>query len=825
MISPTHIPVGSGEATGNKDKKDTSEIALHSGAVAEVIPIRPKVKQEAVESISIANSPQYSEAFHWINSESPDTTEPTGREKIPEIGTYLYEHYRVTLAEAIELVRIWRNGEECDDSLSAAEIERIVSLEYRAAAAREHLRNGMRIFAVDPNGKKPAFVGWQYTAPRDHSRIPDWLTENPEYNIGTPTDELLVIDVDPKHGGSIDVLYGLGPLPDTQVSMTPSGGQHVMYDLPPGVRVGGSIGKLAAGIDVRSRGNLIVLPGSTINGRDYRWIEGCSPKERKRARAPDWLIELARAANKSRKKSAAAGKQLGDEIDPDWAIEAAEKYIREEAPDAHQSIRNNTAYAVCAKLFDWPLSKETVLDLAHRWNAEKCSPPLEDDEIAGRVDSAGVNRQNAKGVIGASSGFEAVEIDESRRPKGEEDESETEPFVSLATPFSFPDAATINPPDWIVKGLALRGRVSALTGPGGVSKSTWALLLAVATATGRKDMCGFEIPRRERVWVWNQEDSLDTMNARLLAILQEYGVSPHELLDENGKMRLFLNSGLGRKNRIKLVERKGEFPRPTKALARVIQTAAHEGCGLVILDPLVSLHEAKENSNEEMRTVFDHMADIAHDADCAVLAVCHPGKPDKKSSEGFAGDAYATRGASSQPDAARVAATLMSMSKEDAKKWSIPADRSHLQYARLDIAKINDGPKPSEPQWYWRKQIIVDGYRGDRLPVLTPVELEPKEGVSAEEMAAQIARAMKEHYAPETWVPVSDLLQHFSTGLRAALGGENRGRDLNRIFDFKQEVAAEGGVLKRATGKGRAGTKLCLSEMPHPSNASNPVEE
>jgi hypothetical protein len=47
MISPTRSPVGSGDATGNKDKKDTSVIASQrSGAVAEVISIRVK----AVES-------------------------------------------------------------------------------------------------------------------------------------------------------------------------------------------------------------------------------------------------------------------------------------------------------------------------------------------------------------------------------------------------------------------------------------------------------------------------------------------------------------------------------------------------------------------------------------------------------------------------------------------------------------------------------------------------------------------------------------------------------------------------------------------------------
>jgi hypothetical protein len=560
---------------------------------------------------------------------------------------------------------------------------------------------------------------------------------------------------------------------------------------------------------------------------------------------PDGLIEIARKAGSPKPKSSAAGVRLAEE--DDWSIERANRYIVNEAPEVAQGHRDNTAATVARRSYDFAISNGTCMELMLRWNETKCSPPLEFDDIQRIVRSAEVNRDNAIGCEHPdnNSGFDAVEIDESRKPKrlkalpeqkwdpeqrrrygriDEKEESETKPFVSLATPYSFRDPATINPPDWIIEGLAARGEVSTTTGPGGVSKSTWALHVAVAVVTGRSDICGFRIPRRDSVWVWNQEDSEDTMYARLSAIMQEYNISPYDLLDENGEPGLFLDSGRGRGKRLTLVERRDGFLKPTAQLDRVIKTAVSEGFGLTMLDPLVSLHQASENVNEEMRAVFDHLADIAQDANCAVHAMSHTGKPDKKSSDGFAGDAYAARGASAQPDAARVASTFMSMSKEDLKRWSVP-NGTHLEYARLDVAKINDGPKPSEPQWYWRKQIIVDGYRGGRLPVLKPVNLELKEGASAEEMAAQIARSMQEHCAPETWMPVSDLLQHLPAGLRAALGGENRGRDLNRLFDFKQEVHVEGGVLKRETGKGRAGTKLSFSKMPHSSNASNPVEE
>jgi hypothetical protein len=257
-----------------------------------------------------------------------------------------------------------------------------------------------------------------------------------------------------------------------------------------------------------------------------------------------------------------------------------------------------------------------------------------------------------------------------------------------------------------------------------------------------------------------------------------------------------------------------------------VASAVYERVGLIILDPLVSLHQASENINEEMRAVFDCLADIAKDANCAILVLCHTGKPDKKSSEGFAGDAYAIRGASAQPDAARMAGTFMSMSEADLKKWSIPNGSDYLDYARLDVPKINIGERRYTPHWYQREQIIVPGYRGGRLPVLRPVDLEPVKGtVSAEERAAQLAQAIRDHHGYENWVSVPALCQHLPIGLAAGLNGKNSGRTLDQIFAFKQEIeVADFGILKRVTQRGRQGTKLMLSESPPASNPSKRSE-
>jgi hypothetical protein len=704
-------------------------------------------------------------------------------------------------------------------------------------AALDAARRGIPVFRLKPDSKKPAFEGWQYEATTDPERIKT-MFEGFDWNIGGKLDGLGVPDVDFRNGGkpTFDELVKQERLDQpenhTLVSLTHSGGYHLIFRLPEGEALKSRPHTFGQGIDLKTGpGAYIVLPGSEINGNEYKWL-----RDRPIAKMPKGLIERAKAFGRPSDKSAAAGKRLVAEDDE--AIERAERWLKEQAPAGEQGSRDNTAFQVAAKLYDFGVANGTAHELLSRWNYERCEPPLEHDEIARIADSASRNRQNPIGINGATaSGFEAVEIDENWRPnwnkynenkKGQVD-NELKPFVSLATPFSFPDPTTINPPDWILEGLVARAEVSTVTGPGGVSKSTWQLHAAVAAVTGREDICGFRIPhreghpRRERVWVWNQEDSLDTMNARVMAIMKEFGVSPDDLRDEHGKPMLFLDSGRGRGKRLTLVERKGEFFRATAQLDHVIKTAAHEGFGLTMLDPLVSLHQASENVNEQMRVVFDHLADIAHDAKCGVLVNCHTGKPDKKSSEGYAGDAYAIRGGSSQPDAARVAATLMSMSQKDSKEWRIPQGHSHLNYARLDVAKINDGPKPSSPYWYWRKQIIVPGYRGGPLPVLRPIDLERVVGeTNAENMAAQIAQAIRDHHALETWVSMADLLPHLPIDLAKRLSGKNRARELDSIFIARDEVTVEGfGVLRRMTESGRRGTKLMLSAIPHSSNSSN----
>jgi putative DNA primase/helicase len=99
-------------------------------------------------------------------------------------------------------------------------------------------------------------------------------------NLGIATGQvsgLVVIDVDPRHGG-LKTLAALerelGPLPtDTPRVRTGSGGLHVYLAYPTdGSSIRNSEGLLGPGIDVRGDGGYVLCPPSRTNKGLYQWL-------------------------------------------------------------------------------------------------------------------------------------------------------------------------------------------------------------------------------------------------------------------------------------------------------------------------------------------------------------------------------------------------------------------------------------------------------------------------------------------------------------------------------------------------------------------------
>lgn len=637
--------------------------------------------------------------------------------------------------------------------------------------------------------------------------------------LPSKTTSLLVVDVDVRAGGpkSYDELKDKNDFPETLANKTGSGGDHIIYalpDLPEDLYVPNSESDIAPGIDIKSWHGFILLPGSTFNGKSYRWGGSSTITE-----APRWLVE--RCTKPRIKPSASAGKRLVAE--DDWARDAAWEAVKN-SPVVHQGERNNACLVLANAMFDFGAELETAFEYAAEWNSHMCLPPMDLDEVRDAVTSAMRYRKRAIGYMHPdASGFDVADISKSEAERASRQKAKRDGVdinKSDARASALPTFAPVAPFDplklprrpWVIPNLACRNVVSLVAGPGGVAKSTWTLQVAVAAVTGRSDMCGFAVPKRERVLVWNQEDDMQEMHRRLAAIMQAFNVSWDDLKDENGEMMLFLGSGVDIP--LMLARRHGDVVGVGEAVATFTEAVRTDAIGLLILDPLVELHEVAENDNVEMRAVLGVVRRIAKATNCGAIVVTHVKKPDKAKSDGSAGDMDSARGASSQSGISRIGLTVYRAQESDKNKWGF--EGSPMDYVRIDIGKNNLGPKSKVPIWFKLENTVIGGIGGESAAVLRPASPKKTDKTSASpDILVELARAISNNREACDGKNLSAIESHLPDDTLTALPAKNhRAEAIAKAFDGALEYPTDLGVLKRENRHGRTGWVYSVAPVP-----------
>ena len=123
---------------------------------------------------------------------------------------------------------------------------------------------------------------------------------------------LLVLDVDPRNGGSeslVQLIAQYGELPKTLVCGTGGGGLHYYFQHPDQFQLKGKVSGYA-GLDIKSDGGYVVAPPSRHHsGGVYRWLSDWHITNI--APVPEWLLELIRAEEKSKGRSISPGRMAG----------------------------------------------------------------------------------------------------------------------------------------------------------------------------------------------------------------------------------------------------------------------------------------------------------------------------------------------------------------------------------------------------------------------------------------------------------------------------------------------------------------------------------
>ncbi|MEU9055673.1 bifunctional DNA primase/polymerase [Streptomyces sp. NPDC048384] len=190
-------------------------------------------------------------------------------------------------------------------------------------AALEAAERGWYVFPLRPGGKRPALHGeasctytgecaaghrkWEQRATRDPERIRTTWWHTP-YNVGIATgpSRLVVVDLDmPKHKSSSDTPSGADtfaalceraghPVPDTYRVRTASGGEHLYFTAPEGLRLTNTARTIGELVDTRAWGGYVVAAGSVTPAGDYEALSGPVA-----APLPLWLQSILQPALKA----------------------------------------------------------------------------------------------------------------------------------------------------------------------------------------------------------------------------------------------------------------------------------------------------------------------------------------------------------------------------------------------------------------------------------------------------------------------------------------------------------------------------------------------
>ena len=544
--------------------------------------------------------------------------------------------------------------------------------------ALANVYRGLRIFPLEPDGKKPIVRNWEEYATDDPEIVQKIWKKNPAANIGVacgPSD-LVVLDIDMKHGKN-----GLQSLEKYESKLTfsvstPTGGVHHYYSREVPCR--NSVDKLGEGLDTRADGGYVVGAGSVIQGTEYEIVNDTGV-----VAAPPWLL------NGHSVEAVIKAEATAQEVD----FSRAEKYLITDAPPAIQGQGgDHTTYQVACRLRDFGLT-DSIAIMIERYNP-RCEPPWSIDDLTDKVHNAYKYSQN-------SLGSDVLPFDTFQ-------DASTESAAGLVASRASDLTFDIPKRDWVLGRILITGFVTVTVAPGGVGKSMYTMVEAIAVATGRP-LLGTKPTKQGAVIIYNTEDPLDEIQRRVLAIAMQYSISLDELSD------VYLLSGLDEPLRVAITVQGATVV--TQDADRLAKLITETEAVLLCVDPFIRTHRVEENNNNAIDTVVQCFARLANQNKCAVSIVHHTRKQPAGTG---AGDMDTARGASALVSAARIATTITVMSDKEAKHLQIPLEDRHW-YVRTDSAKGNMSAPAKNADWF--KKISITLPNSDSVGTLEPADL------------------------------------------------------------------------------------------------------
>jgi hypothetical protein len=580
-------------------------------------------------------------------------------------------------------------------------------------AALAMARRGFPVFPLRVCGKKPAVSAFQYVATTDENVIREWWKSQPKYNIGVLTTDIVVFDLDTKHGkDAVGEYTKNGGHFNTLVVRTATGGMHCYFNGPDSrLRTG-----LLPGVDVRSHNGYVVGAGSHVDaelsGEPEIKATGDYTIEHDCADLPWVPAELEAKLEKPGKHER---RDTSVELDTPTAIVTASEWLKTAAPAIEGEGGDNTTYQTAARLTrDFALSEEIAFELMARgWN-ERCVPPWPLDLLLRKIENAAAYGKGELGAARPEVIFGQVHMPPPAPPAHERG-------VYLG---NLLEAKDIKARPWTVERLLLKGDVTIIGGAGAVGKSAFTLAAICHFAAG-KDFGSYKLrgKRPLRILVYNAEDDREEQSRRVLAICMAYNLD-YDLVRSNLASMDNVNDDF-----LLATLANGSPVQIPTSINYIVEAARRDQIDVIVLDPLVNLHTCNENDNSSMHYVMGILRRIARETGTALLTVHHTAKGTASNK----GEQDTLRGASSIINSARVSLIISSLSDDDRKEMGIKDEDRH-QFVRIDDVKANMFAKTGGALMYLKMESTRLS-TGDLIGVPVPFGDKEKIAQQRQEMA------------------------------------------------------------------------------------------
>jgi hypothetical protein len=250
-----------------------------------------------------------------------------------------------------------------------------------------------------------------------------------------------------------------------------------------------------------------------------------------------------------------------------------------------------------------------------------------------------------------------------------------------ATPYRWPDPASLPRRQWLLGRWLLRGEVTAIIAPGGTGKSTIGTAIALSLASG-EPLLGKALHRGpQAVWIFNLEDGTDELERQVAAACEFHAIGRADCGD-----RVHLDSGLDQPLCTAVDDGEG-FTLAEEVFGQLAETIRERQIATVIVDPFVSSHSVRESSNEAIDAIVKRWKRLAQETGCAVVLVHHTRKLGGRETTAEDG-----RGAVALRDAARVVLALNPMGEKEAEELGIGDPALRRALVRIDTGKANRAP-------------------------------------------------------------------------------------------------------------------------------------